>query len=65
LDLGCGPGFFSVEMAEMVGASGKVIAVDMQEGMLRKLESKIQGTEIENELNCMYVFSYQIRYQAP
>jgi len=29
LDLGCGPGFFSVEMAEMVGASGKVIAVDM------------------------------------
>ena len=26
LDLGCGPGFFSVEMAEMVGASGKVIS---------------------------------------
>nr|QNO44573.1 2-methoxy-6-polyprenyl-1,4-benzoquinol methylase, mitochondrial [Methanosarcinales archaeon ANME-2c ERB4]QNO44946.1 2-methoxy-6-polyprenyl-1,4-benzoquinol methylase, mitochondrial [Methanosarcinales archaeon ANME-2c ERB4]QNO45104.1 2-methoxy-6-polyprenyl-1,4-benzoquinol methylase, mitochondrial [Methanosarcinales archaeon ANME-2c ERB4] len=46
LDLGCGPGFFSVEMAEMVGASGKVIAVDLQEGMLRKLKNKIQGTEI-------------------
>ena len=50
LDLGCGPGFFSVEMAEMVGASGKVIAVDMQEGMLRKLENKIQGTEIEKRI---------------
>lgn len=50
LDLGCGPGFFSVEVAEMVGASGKVIAVDMQEGMLRKLESKIQGTEIEKRI---------------
>jgi len=29
LDLGCGPGFFSVELAEMVGASGKVIVVDL------------------------------------
>lgn len=50
LDLGCGPGFFSVEMAKMVGASGKVIAVDLQEGMLRKLEDKIQGTEIEKRI---------------
>ena len=50
LDLGCGPGFFSVEMAEMVGASGKVIAVDLQEGMLRKLENKIRGTEIEKRI---------------
>ncbi len=50
LDLGCGPGFFSVEMAKMVGASGKVIAVDLQEGMLRKLENKIQGTEIEKRI---------------
>jgi len=50
LDLGCGPGFFSVEMAKMVGASGKVIAVDLQEGMLRKLKNKIQGTEIERRI---------------
>ena len=50
LDLGCGPGFFSVELAEMVGASGKVIAVDLQEGMLRKLENKIRGTEIEKRI---------------
>ena len=50
LDLGCGPGFFSVELAEMVGASGKVIAADLQEGMLRKLENKIRGTEIEKRI---------------
>ena len=50
LDLGCGPGFFSVEMAKMVGASGKVIAVDLQEGMLQKLKNKIQGTEIEKRI---------------
>ena len=48
LDVGCGPGFFSVEIADMVGASGKVIAADLQQGMLDKIKNKIKGTEIEN-----------------
>lgn len=47
LDIGCGPGFFSIEMAELVGESGRVIAADLQEGMLQKLKSKIQGTALE------------------
>lgn len=47
LDLGCGPGFFSVEIAKMVGLTGKVIAADLQEKMLEKLAIKIKGTESE------------------
>jgi ubiquinone/menaquinone biosynthesis C-methylase UbiE len=47
VDVGCGPGFFSVEMARIVGLTGKVIAVDLQQGMLEKLRSKIKGTEAE------------------
>lgn len=50
LDLGCGPGFFSVDMAVMVGDTGKVIASDLQEGMLQKLKAKIQGTELEDRI---------------
>jgi ubiquinone/menaquinone biosynthesis C-methylase UbiE len=50
LDLGCGPGFFSIDMAEMVGKSGRVIASDLQEGMLQKLRVKIQGTELEERI---------------
>jgi len=50
LDLGCGPGFFSVEIAKMIGKSGKVIAADLQEGMLQKLRNKIKGTEIEKRI---------------
>lgn len=50
LDLGCGPGFFSVEMAQMVGDSGKVIASDLQEGMLQRLRNKIRGTELEKRI---------------
>ena len=47
LDIGCGPGFFSIELAKMVGGNGKVIAADLQEGMLQKLKNKIRGTELE------------------
>ena len=50
LDIGCGPGFFSIDMAQMVGKSGRVIAVDLQEGMLQKLRDKIQGTELEERI---------------
>jgi ubiquinone/menaquinone biosynthesis C-methylase UbiE len=50
LDLGCGPGFFSIDIARMVGKSGRVIASDLQEGMLRKLKEKIQGTELEGRV---------------
>jgi len=50
LDLGCGPGFFSTAMAEMVGESGLVIAADLQQGMLSKLKDKIKGTGIERTI---------------
>lgn len=50
LDIGCGPGFFSLDLAQMVGKSGRVIASDLQEGMLQKLRDKIQGTELEKRI---------------
>ena len=50
LDVGCGPGFFSIDIAGMVGKSGRVIASDLQEGMLDKLRDKIRGTELEERI---------------
>lgn len=50
LDIGCGPGFFALEMAHMVGSSGRVIAVDLQQGMLQKLKIKVQGTDLEERI---------------
>jgi ubiquinone/menaquinone biosynthesis C-methylase UbiE len=47
LDFGCGPGFFTMEMAKMVGKSGRVIACDLQDGMLQKLRDKITGSELK------------------
>jgi ubiquinone/menaquinone biosynthesis C-methylase UbiE len=34
LDLGCGLGFFSIGMARIVGKSGRVISIDVQQKML-------------------------------
>jgi len=50
LDIGCGPGFFSIDMAKMVGKSGRVIASDFQEGMLQKVRDKVKGTELEQRI---------------
>jgi len=50
LDLGCGPGFFSIEMARMLNGSGKVIAADLQDGMLEKIYKKIAGTVLEENI---------------
>jgi ubiquinone/menaquinone biosynthesis C-methylase UbiE len=48
LDIGCGPGVFSLELAKLVGATGKVVSVDMQQGMLDIIAAKIKNTEWEN-----------------
>jgi len=53
LDVGCGPGFFSIEMAQMVGASGQVISADLQEGMLQELARKVKGTALESRIKAV------------
>lgn len=39
-DLGCGPGYFTLALAESVGAKGRVYAVDSDEKAVRALERK-------------------------
>lgn len=50
LDLGCGPGFFTLAMARMVGETGKVFAADLQDEMLQKVKNRIQGTGFESRI---------------
>jgi ubiquinone/menaquinone biosynthesis C-methylase UbiE len=50
MDVGCGPGLYAIEMALMVGESGRVIAADLQDGMLDLVRKKIAGTEIEDRV---------------
>lgn len=40
VDMGCGPGFFSIDIAKLVGPAGQVIAVDLQADMLDRIRKK-------------------------
>jgi ubiquinone/menaquinone biosynthesis C-methylase UbiE len=50
LDIGCGHGVFSIEIAQLLSGTGKVIAVDMQEGMLEIIRDKIKGKPFEKNI---------------
>lgn len=47
-DIGCGPGYYTIALAKMVGPSGKVFAVDIQQGMLNMLAAKIGEAGLKN-----------------
>lgn len=49
-DIGCGPGFFSIALADMVGEQGHVIAVDLQRGMLDKVKSESERLNIQSRI---------------
>jgi len=47
-DMGCGNGFYSLKLAELVGENGQVLAVDIQVEMLRLLKKRAADAEITN-----------------
>jgi ubiquinone/menaquinone biosynthesis C-methylase UbiE len=50
LDLGCGPGFFTLPLAKMVGPTGSVIAVDVQQEMLDRLRARAVAAGVEQRI---------------
>ena len=48
VDLGAGVGYFTWRLAKAVGPTGKVIAVDIQEGMLDLLAANLKRRGIDN-----------------
>lgn len=52
VDLGCGPGFFTLPLAQMVGPNGHVVAVDIQEAMLKKLQVRAEANGLAARIEC-------------
>lgn len=50
LDMGCGPGYFTSELAQLVGEGGMVIAADLQQAMLDKMIKKIRACGLGNRV---------------
>ena len=47
-DIGAGVGYHSWRLADMVGATGKVIAEDIQEGMITLLKKNVSDRKLKN-----------------
>jgi ubiquinone/menaquinone biosynthesis C-methylase UbiE len=79
IDMGCGPGFFSIDMAKMVGTDGQVVAVDLQEPMLNRVRKKAikQGVDkqmrfyqcgkdqIGLQLKADFILAYYMVHETP
>jgi ubiquinone/menaquinone biosynthesis C-methylase UbiE len=50
IDLGCGLGYFSIAMAQRVGQSGRVIAVDLQAKMLQTVEQRAVRAGLQDRI---------------
>ncbi len=50
LDIGCGMGFFSLPLAQMVGSNGEVICVDVQEKMIKSLKKRAQKAGLTDRI---------------
>lgn len=50
LEPGCAMGFFTLPLARMVGPSGRVVAVDLQERMLDRLKHRAEKAGLEDRV---------------
>lgn len=51
-DIGCGMGHFTLGMAQMVGTTGRVIAVDLQEKMLERVQQRAIMANLFSRIQC-------------
>ncbi len=64
LDLGCGSGAFTVDIARKVGPGGLVYAIDTQKGMLRQVQKKIarHAHELQANIHLMRGSAYSLPF---
>jgi ubiquinone/menaquinone biosynthesis C-methylase UbiE len=60
LDLGCGTGIFTVEMAAMVGAEGTVHAVDLQRPLLERTQARVQQAAVADRVELHHAGAYHL-----
>ena len=48
LDAGCGPGRVTIPIAKHLAETGQVIALDMQSGMLNRLQKRVSANDLYN-----------------
>ena len=65
LDVGCGMGYFTLGLAQLVGPKGKVVAVDLQEQMLAGLHKRAEGAGLMDRIQLHQSSPDQIGVDQP
>ncbi len=65
LDLGCGEGYFTVDMACLAGKSGQVFAVDIQEHMLKVVRRRARRAGLESRITTILGSPEKLTTPAP
>ena len=65
LDVGCGMGYFTLELAKMVGESGQVIAADLQAEMLAGLQKRAERADLLSRIQLHRTEQNRIGVDAP
>lgn len=60
LDLGCGTGTFTVEMARQVGSTGRVHAVDIQASMIDEARARVEGAGFSARVDFHHCGAYRL-----
>jgi ubiquinone/menaquinone biosynthesis C-methylase UbiE len=51
IDVGCGPGYFTIPMARLVGSRGYVVAADIQQKMLDKTRRRAERAGVADRID--------------
>jgi ubiquinone/menaquinone biosynthesis C-methylase UbiE len=62
VDIGCGPGYWTIPMAKLIGPSGRVYAVDLEGAMLATLRTRL---EMVRDLDIQVLRSTEDRLPLP
>ncbi len=49
-DIGCGPGYFTIDMARLTSPEGRIIAIDMQPRMLEKMRKNSEQAGVSEHI---------------
>jgi len=61
-DIGCGPGYFTMAMAEAVGARGKVYAVDADPNAIKALRAKVDKRNFHNTIKSQTTSAADLKF---
>jgi ubiquinone/menaquinone biosynthesis C-methylase UbiE len=64
LEVGPGMGYFTLTLARLVGASGKILCVDVQEKMLNALQRRAKRAGVDNRISLVFAAENSLRIEA-